>query len=79
MIRLVALRRGHQEKGIRKVAVVLERTAKTPEGKTRVQVWSQAAKRWSHVRTVRDSEIVGDAPADWPQTRAARRSLFQES
>lgn len=73
--RLVALNRGHQETPIRKVAAVLPRSARTPEGKERVRVWSHAGKSWSNPTVVRNTEIIGPAPESWAQTRAARKAI----
>lgn len=75
--RLVALNRGHQETPIRKVAAVLPRNGRTPEGKSRVRVWSHAGKSWSNPHCVRNTEIVGDAPESWPQTRSALKAISE--
>lgn len=62
---LVAVRRGPG----RKVALALG-PSKT-DGRTRVQVWRHNSRRWTRIYSIPDGQIEGDAPRDWPQTRAA--------
>lgn len=43
-------------------------------GKVRIETWSHAGKSWSLPHTIESSKLA-PAPEDWPQTRAAAKSL----
>lgn len=77
LVNLVQLNRGFGDNTIRKIAAVLPATARTPVDKTRISVWSHSGKSWSNPKCVAAVLIVGPAPEDWKQTRAARKAIAE--
>lgn len=66
--------RRFQDAKIRKVAVVLPSTGRGPEGMVRIQVWSHASRTWTAPQ-YESPNSLGKAPAEWPQTKAARGAV----
>ena len=71
-VRLVAVDRGIAAR-MRKVAA--DRGPSRSPGKRRIAVWQASSKTWSAPFAERESNILGPAPLDWPQTRSAQRHL----
>jgi hypothetical protein len=73
-MRLVAIAGyGTRETPLRKVAAVIG-PSRSP-GKVRAAIWSQSSQSWSTVRALEESRILGPAPKEWRQTRAALAAL----
>jgi hypothetical protein len=69
---LVSLNRG-QAAATRKVAALLG-PSRNPL-KVRIALWQHGPRRWSTGRAEWRRNVLGPAPSDWPQTRAAQQAL----
>ena len=69
---LVAM--GHVRSG-RKIAQVIGYTS---TGKICVRVWRHNSRCWTNEQRFDRDKVVGFAPDDWPQTKAARLEIYAE-